>query len=213
MPDAQIPGWRDVPGLVHGFGRRDSPPPTRGRLFLLKQVHGTGLATPPWKSSPEADASATSAPGLLLGIKTADCLPLLFVDRDRRLAAAAHAGWRGTAAGIVGRVLDWFAAQGGRLDDVQVALGPCIGPCCYEVGEELRSQFADAEQRFFTGAAPGKPHLDLRGLNEQQLLTRGVAPHQIAHVAECTRCQPSLYYSYRREGAGTGRLVSYVGWE
>src|SRR5687768_5017920 len=96
MDDVRIPAWTATPGLIHGFGRRDAPASdrlSRGRLFLLKQVHGRALATPPWDAAPEADASATVASGHVLGIRTADCLPILFVDPVRRLAAAAHAGW------------------------------------------------------------------------------------------------------------------------
>jgi polyphenol oxidase len=216
MDDVRIPQWQSIPGLVHGFGRRDNDTArellSSGRLFLLKQVHGTALAAPPWEAPPEADASATSAGGQILGIKTADCLPLLFVDPARRIAAAAHAGWRGTAAGVALRVLDWLGRQGVHPSGIQVALGPCIGPCCYEVGDELRAHFAAKDGPFFTPGAHGKPHLDLRGVNEAQLVAAGVAPANIVRVNDCTRCHPQQYYSYRREGPAAGRMISYVGW-
>jgi polyphenol oxidase len=226
VEDARIPGWSEISRLVHGFSRRgpggESREQTeqrlttalapRGRLFLLKQVHGTALAQPPWASTPEADAAATTAPSAFLGIQTADCLPVLFVDPGTRRAAAAHAGWRGTASGIVRRVVEWFREQGTKPEDLRVALGPSIGACCYEVGDELRAQFAPDEQRFFVPGRGAKPHLDVRGINEHQLGTLGVPPENIAHVRECTQCEAALYFSYRRDGAGTGRMISYVGW-
>jgi YfiH family protein len=216
MDDARIARWESITGLVHGFGLRDVDTARRlascGRLYLLKQVHGATFATPPWETMPEADASVTAAPGQILGIKTADCLPVLFVDPARRIAAAAHAGWRGTAAGVVYRVLDWLAAQGSERHDLEVALGPCIGACCYEVGDDLRGHFAPDEQRFFVPGRGDRPHLDVRGINEAQLVAAGVARTNIAHVDECTYCLPERYYSYRREGAAAGRMINYVGW-
>jgi polyphenol oxidase len=211
MDAARVETWAGLSGVAHGFGRREAADPSEAPLFLLKQVHGTALAQPPWPAPPEADAAATAARGQLLGIKTADCLPVLFVDPTRRLVAAAHAGWRGTASGIVRHVVDWFRAQGAPATDLWVALGPAAGSCCYEVGDELRAHFAADEQRFFVPGRGAKPHLDVRGVNEHQLRAAGVRPDRIAHVAECTQCRPDLYYSYRREGKGTGRMISYVG--
>src|SRR4051812_17780523 len=106
MEDARIDAWDDISQLRHGFGRRGSSPPAPGRLWLLKRAQGRALVAPPWEAPPQADAAATDAPGQWLGIQTADCLPVLFVDPAHRLAAAAHAGWRGTAAGIVRVVVD-----------------------------------------------------------------------------------------------------------
>jgi YfiH family protein len=226
MDVARIAAWGDVPGLVHGFGRRPERTETRdetrarvaasvaasGRLQLLTQVHGTALAIAPCDGRPTADAAAASQPGQILGIETADCQPLLFMDPARRLAAAAHAGWRGTAAGIAGRTLDWLLERGSRLEDVQVGLGPAIGACCYEVGDELRAEFAEEDRRFFLPGPGEKSHLDVRGINERQLVAAGLPTANIVHVRECTRCRPDLYCSYRGEGAGTGRMISYVGW-
>jgi polyphenol oxidase len=213
MEDARVRDWQSIPGLVHGFGRRgeETPASVRDHLFLLKQVHGTTLVTPPWEAAPEADASATIAAGPILGIKTADCLPILFCEPARRVVAAAHAGWRGTAAGVARTVLDWLAGQKIDAGAVRVALGPHIGPCCYEVGDELRRQFAESEQRFFVAGPHGRPHLDMAGINEAQLLAAGVPAAHIARVDECTRCHPDLYHSYRRDGPAAGRMISYVG--
>jgi YfiH family protein len=225
MEDARIAAWSTVPRLVHGFGRRAEHIETRdetrsrvaqarhedGRLQLLSQVHGTTLVVAPCADTPTADAVATVERGAILGIETADCLPVLFIDVRTGRAAAAHAGWRGTAAAIAGRVVEWFVARGSSPGDLQVALGPCIGPCCYEVGDELRPQFAEADRRFFVAGPAGRPHLDVRGINVLQLEAAGVPRANIAHVDECTHCRPDLYCSYRRDGR-TGRMISYVGW-
>jgi YfiH family protein len=225
MDDATIPGWRRLDGLVHGFGRRPERAETReetrarmtdalrphGELQLLAQVHGTTLVVAPCAGTPAADASAADVSGILLGIETADCLPALFVDPRNRRVAAAHAGWRGTAAGIVDRVVRWLSEHGSRPEDLRVALGPSIGACCYEVGEELIPQFAEADRGGFTPGPRGRPHLDVRGINVRQLEAAGVPRENIESVDECTHCRPELYCSYRREGR-TGRMISYVGW-
>jgi polyphenol oxidase len=226
MQDARVEKWSGTAGLVHGFGRKPAQAETReqtrtrvaetlrthGDLQLLSQVHGTTLIVAPCDGAPTADASAAERPGVLLGIETADCLPALFVDPRQRRVAAAHAGWRGTAAGIVGRAVAWLAERGSAPRDLQVALGPCIGSCCYEVGDELRNDFAEPDRAFFVPGAQGRPHLDVRGINVRQLVAAGVPRENIAHVDECTRCRPDLYCSYRRDGRGAGRMISYVGW-
>jgi len=222
-----LPALAAVPGLVHGFERRSPAdrPETReesharvaraleshGRLLLLKQVHGAEVAEAPWDGIPEADASCTAAPGFLLGIQTADCLPVLVVDPHRRLAAAAHAGWRGTAAGIATRATAALVARGSDAQDLVAAIGPGIGPCCYEVGEDLRAAFGPAGARFFRPGANGRPHLDLRAVNARQLVDAGLRPEAVHHVDECTRCRADLYPSFRRDGAAAGRMISFVG--
>jgi len=221
-----LPALAAVPGLVHGFERRSPAdrPETReesharvaraleshGRLLLLKQVHGAEVAEAPWDGIPEADASCTAAPGFLLGIQTADCLPVLVVDLHRRLAAA-HAGWRGTAAGIATRATAALVARGSDAQDLVAAIGPGIGPCCYEVGEDLRAAFGPAGARFFRPGANGRPHLDLRAVNARQLVDAGLRPEAVHHVDECTRCRADLYPSFRRDGAAAGRMISFVG--
>jgi YfiH family protein len=216
--EARVP-WTDIPGLLHGFGRRGTEAELAVRvqeagaaLFTLRQVHGRDLVVPPWDEPPAADAAGTVQPGLVLAIQTADCLPVLIVDPRGRRVAAAHAGWRGTAAGILTHAIRWLQGRGSRAEDLRIALGPCIGPCCYEVGDELPSQFDAAAQAAFAPGPRGRLHFDLRGANERQALSSGVPAGHIAHVAECTRCHPELYYSYRRDGAGTGRMISYLGW-
>src|SRR5512141_911446 len=110
-----VPALAAIPGLVHGEERRARVVRAldgQGRLLLLKQVHGATVVEAPWNGSPEADASVAIGPGWLLGIKTADCLPVLLVDPRRGLVAAAHAGWRGTAAGVAARAVAALVARG-----------------------------------------------------------------------------------------------------
>jgi YfiH family protein len=224
---ATVPELSALPGLVHGFERRRDPgaregrDATRsrvrkalgktGRLLLMRQVHGTVVRHAPWEGTPEGDAAVADGPGLVLGVATADCLPILLVDAARRAVAAAHAGWRGTAGGVVARAVETLLAGGSRPDDIVVAIGPGIGPCCYEVGEELREAFVEGDA-FFRPGPRGRPHLDVRAASVRQLREAGVRPDRIHHVDECTSCRPSLYYSYRRDGPGTGRMISFIGW-
>jgi hypothetical protein len=224
---ARIHALEEIPGLVHGFEQRlgplgweDSAGTRRrvaaalrpsGRLLLLKQVHGAEVRRAPWEGRPPADAALADVPGLILGVETADCLPLLLVDPKRRAVAAAHAGWRGTAAGVASAAVQALVAEGSRPADLVAALGPCIGPCCYEVGDELRAAFGPGGAEFFRPGARGRPHLDVRGANVRQLAAAGLRPEAIHHLADCTSCRADLYHSYRREGRGAGRMINYVG--
>jgi len=223
-----VPALEAVPGLVHGFEQRLGPAgwETRaegrgrvaaalrdhGRLLLLKQVHGARVVAAPWQDTPEADAATCEGAGLVLGIETADCLPVLLVDPRRHAVAAAHAGWRGTAAGVACRAVESLVAAGSRPGDLVAALGPSIGPCCYEVGDDVRRAFGPEDDASFSAAAGGKLRLDMRGANVRQLREAGVSPGRIHHVPHCTHCRADLYHSYRREGTGAGRMLNFVGW-
>jgi polyphenol oxidase len=208
------------------------------QLAPLKQVHSDAIqifhAVPP--SAVIGDASATAHPGLLLAIQTADCVPILLVDPRKRAIAAIHAGWRGTLARIthkaVGAMQREFAS---RPSDLLAAIGPSIGPCCYEVGAELvtqfTSQFADAPEYFDeprTGDEPNplqwlnmrppghqpppKPvHLDLRKANSSQLVAAGLRKDNIFTTEFCTACRRDLFFSYRKDGPRSGRLLSVIG--
>jgi YfiH family protein len=224
---ATVPALGAIPRLSHGFGRRapGSSPETReetarrvaagldgsGRLLLLRQVHGAAVAAAPWDGTPEADAAVAAQPGLMLGIQTADCLPVLLADPQRGLVAAVHAGWRGTAAGVTRQAVAALVDRGSRPQALVAALGPGIGPCCYEVGDELRAAFGPAGAAFFRPSPNGRPHLDVRAANVRQLLDEGLSAEAIHHLPDCTHCRPDLYHSYRREGIGSGRMISFVG--
>jgi len=215
-------------GLVHGFGQRLTPSGTEshedsrqrvgralephGRLLLLKQVHGAAVHRAPWLGRPEGDAAIAEEPGLLLGIETADCLPVLLADPLRRAVAAAHAGWRGTSVGVAAAAVAALVRGGSRPADLVAALGPANEACCYEVGEELRAAFTGEWEAVTRPGPRGKPHLDVRAANLRQLVRAGLRPDRIHHVSDCTSCRPELYHSYRREGPGGGRMISYIGW-
>jgi YfiH family protein len=225
---ARAPLLDDVPGLVHGFERRGAPHGEtreaarervgralagRGRLLLLEQVHGCAVAHAPWEGRPEADGATATVAGFALGIETADCMPVLVVDPARRAVAAAHAGWRGTARGATREAVRALAASGSRPGDLLAALGPSIGPCCYEVGDDVRAAFGPGGAAFFRPGPRGRAHLDLRAANRAQLLAEGIAEGHVASVEECTVCRRDLYHSYRRDGRAAGRMISFVGFE
>ena len=213
----------NVRGLVHGFGQRVAGPretaraaartawESAGNVFFLRQVHGATVATPPWTEPPEADASQTGEAGVLLAIETADCLPVLIVDPLRRRVAAAHAGWRGTAARVAQEAVRSLVSAGSKPADLLVALGPSIGPCCYEVGADVEEAFGPSGARFFVPGLSGRKHVDVVAANRAQIEEASVPPAQIESVNLCTRCRADLFFSYRRDGANAGRMISVVG--
>jgi YfiH family protein len=228
MRAARIPAFEAVPGLEHGFERRRAEPgaesrdATRarvsaalagsGELLLLSQVHGDGVCRAPWSGRPAGDAAVVAEPGQLVGIETADCLPLLLVDPEAGVAGAAHAGWRGTAAGVASRTVAAMLEAGARPERLLAGVGPGIGLCCYAVGPELREAFGASGGDLFVERPGGATHLDLREANRRQLVAAGVPPAAVHHVGECTACRPEDYHSYRRDGAGSGRMLSWIGW-
>ena len=184
------------------------------------------------------DASLTNSPSLLLGIQTADCVPIFLVDTKKRAVAAIHAGWRGTLARIAEKTVGEMRKQfGSKPADLLAALGPAIGSCCYEVGTELvtqfTSQFTDAEEYFDelrTGEEPNplqwlnmmppghqpppkNVRLDLRKANRAQLLATGLRDANVFVSDLCTACHTDLFFSYRKEAAGSGRMLSAIGIE
>jgi len=227
----EVPVLAAVPGLVHMFTARGSDPraaivEAAGRdlsLRTLRQVHGAlvrtiGPARPSEDDGSsgreEGDALVVDGPGVAAGVWVADCLPILIGDPVTRTAAAVHAGWRGTVAGVVSRAIETLRrARGARASDLRVAMGPAIGPCCFEVGDEvvtaLLSAFPDA------GAAvrPGpKKRIDLVEANRSQLLAAGVPGDRIQASGLCTLCRPDLLESYRRDSTGAGRMAAIIAW-
>jgi YfiH family protein len=190
-------------------------------VFVMRQVHGGDVTV--IREIPEplrmraaitVDATVTDRPGLVLTVLTADCLPILMADRKRRVAAAVHAGWRSTAAGIAQKAVTTMAAVfGSEPGDIFAALGPCIGRCCYEVGPEVirdvREAFPFGDDHVET-KSDGKGMLDLVGLNRGALVRAGLSPDRIWSADLCTYCREDLFYSYRREGEGTGRMLAGI---
>jgi len=233
----------------------------RFALASLRQVHSTvvyqvGHAMegeleyrlpgngPPGRTGlgqPEGDAMLTDQAGILLSVRTADCLPLLLVDPKLRAVAAVHAGWRGALGRIIEKaVAEMRRVYGSEASSLLAVLGPSIRACCYEVGKDVEEAFRESFQNaseffrkptrhpgsgprhyslsFVKMQPPGdranpKPsaHLDLVAVARDQLGGAGLAPRHVAAVGFCTACHPDLFYSFRRDGNGTGRMAAVIG--
>ena len=190
-----------------------------GRIITMRQVHGDGLLEVTDKNAKEvgeADGIVTREHGAYLGVLTADCVPILFVAPKRKVAAAVHAGWRGTLAGIGAKMVRLLGEKYGlAASDMEVALGPSIGACCYEIQDDVTRPLlaewgvlaeSSVEQR------NGKRFLDLRRLNRRILEKAGVPTGAIFEIGPCTSCTPDEFFSYRRERVETGRQLSFIGW-
>jgi len=200
---------RDL-GFDHGFGTRDASTAELAPLALARQVHGEAAReVSGGEAQPEADALFTSAPGLAVGVWTADCVPILLAERSGRVVSAIHAGWRGSALQIAGKTVATLGARY-AVDpaDWIAVIGPHIGPCCYEVDEPVREAIA-APAAFSKGRRPGHYQLDLHALNRSQLLGAGLPPAHVVRVGGCTACDPGRYWSFRR-APGPGRMVHYI---
>lgn len=191
-------------------------------LLLVKQVHGAAVtvASPdrrrPWPR-PEADVIVTDDPAAAIGVRVADCVPILLAEDSGTAVAAIHAGWRGMAgrAPIAG-IHALQARFGIRPERLVAAIGPSIGPCCYEVGDATRHAFHDAGHhdalldRWFQPREAGKSHLDLWRASRDQLEGAGVLPANI-HVAElCTKTHARAFHSFRADGDRAGRLLAAI---
>jgi len=252
-------GERDNPELNLGFTAEDTREAVlRNRQLLTEAVTGSaetplitvrqfhsnlvirvGLDDAKRERPRKADGLMTDKPGLLLGVQTADCTPVLVADRKRRFVAAFHAGWRGTVKRIVelgvGRMRIEF---GSKPEDLTAAVGPGIGACCYAVGEEVLSEFesqfiyarelfhevSDSDSvrtkypmLFLTQRAPGHSpigqslHLDVAEANRRQLLDAGLKPRAIRMMGGCTNCRRDLFFSHRGSQGHAGRMLSVIG--
>ena len=208
-PFLHCDAMRDM-GVEHGLGTRASQDAEVADVTFVRQVHGTRcLRVPAAMADAQADALFTTQPGLAVGVRTADCVPLLLVDVHFRAVAAVHAGWRGSAAGIAERtVVDLAADLGVQPADWIVAIGPHIGSCCYEVDRPVRDAIRDPEV-LRPGSRPGHYDLDLLALNTLQLVRAGVQPENIHPVGGCTHCHSKVYASYRHDRTAE-RMVHYV---
>ncbi|HSE89471.1 MAG TPA: peptidoglycan editing factor PgeF [Candidatus Binatia bacterium] len=190
-----------------------------GSIITMKQVHGDQIIEVKHvnvKEAGEGDGMKTGEKEAFLGILTADCVPILLVVPDKKIVAAVHAGWRGTLAGIATKMVGLFGSENGISPDaVEAALGPAIGPCCYDVKEDVSRPLIE---RWGKIAEPcvenreGKTYLDLRRLNRAIMEQAGVPSKQIYDVGPCTSCSPDEFFSYRREKKETGRQISFIGW-
>jgi hypothetical protein len=249
-----------APGDLNlGFTAADSPQAVEGNrrllaeaitgnpetpLITLRQVHSSvvrlaSASAAQGVAACKGDGLITSTPGLLLAVQTADCIPVLVVDRRLRVVAAFHAGWRGTVRRIVESGVGRMRLEyGSRPQDLVAAVGPGIGPCCYAVGEEVYSSFEsqfpycahlfrhvdDSDpvrnrypMLFLTQRAPGHSpigpslHLDLIEANRRQLLAAGLAGSSVKVIGGCTSCQRELFFSHRASRGHAGRMMAVVG--
>jgi YfiH family protein len=232
-----IPGFAtSQEGVRHFFGTRRAPllrsspggttvsdemvPGIPAVIISVKQVHGTEILTldRPLTGSERFndgwDALITNQRGVLLTIRTADCVPVLMADPVYQVVAAVHAGWRGTVADIVPKTIMQMTKRfGSDPRTIRAAIGPSIGPCCYEVDapvlDRVRSMGVDWREAV-KDRGGGKAMLDLRQLVRIQLRVSGVLPESVQSVDLCTACHPDLFYSYRREGTVLATMISGI---
>ncbi len=198
-----------------------------GRFLSVSQVHGDAIyvatrsaslpphsETFPYEADLSCDAVITDLPGLAVGVKTADCVPILLADRVKCVVGAVHAGWRGTSLGLAGKTVQALRERfSSRPHDILVAIGPAIGPCCYEVDEAVSHAMISS-----CGAAPelrpaqkvGRWMLDLPAVNRRQIEELGVPAENISSSGICTSCREDLFYSHRRDGNRTGRHFNFI---
>lgn len=192
----------------------------RGWLLSVKQVHGTDalVLDRPLSETDRFDggwdALVTDQPGVTVAVRTADCVPVLMYDRRKKAVAAIHAGWKGTVAGIVPRIVELMMSKFKVMeDDLRVSIGPSAGPCCYEVDETvlapLRSRWVDWQAVLHDDRGT-KARLDLKALIRKQVAQLGIRPEHITAVNLCTICHGDLFYSYRREGRVIGTMLSGI---
>lgn len=204
--------FTDFEWMTHGFGTRHAVN-WPGETATLKQIHSGDVIAVCAARTDElgpGDALVTALPGVRLSIRTADCVPLLFADPVRRVVAAVHAGWRGTAQTISCRTIELMISEyGSAATDIHAAIGPAIGACCYEVSEDVAIQFREHLSPFWI---EGQAKLDLAAINRAQLIAAGVSETNIDSPTMCTRCDPDgLFHSFRRDGERSGRMHAVVG--
>ncbi len=162
----------------------------------------------------EADAYITDTPGLVLTVFTADCTPILLYDPIRRAAGAVHAGWRGTANGILGKTVGLMKSRFGcKPENILAAIGPAIGRCCFEtdfdVPQAMRARFGERADAFMEPSGD-KWRVDIKALNRLHLLDAGVLAANIAVSELCTVCEPALFWSHRRNGGARGSQAAMI---
>jgi YfiH family protein len=189
------------------------------RLVTVYQVHSANAVAveAPWTEDrpPQADAMVTDRPGLLLGILTADCAPVLLADPIAGVVGAAHAGWRGALAGVTDATIALMEEHGASRERIAAAVGPCIAQPSYEVDQEFRDAFLREDQanaRFFAPGDAGKPHFDLQGYAVQRLIAAGIG--EVESVRLDTYAEADRFFSYRRAAhlgeVGYGRQISMI---
>ncbi|MFS0871632.1 peptidoglycan editing factor PgeF [Paenibacillus xylanilyticus] len=176
----------------------------------------------------DTDGLVTNVPGVLLTSFYADCVPLYFYDPVQQAVGLAHAGWKGTVAGIAQSMVETMEREyGSRQQDIRAAIGPSIGDCCYEVDEAVMQHVRvwfesspgndeynnSAQGRVYHSSGNGKTMLNLKECNRHIMMKAGILPDHIECTTWCTSCHPELFFSYRKENGTTGRMASWIGLE
>jgi hypothetical protein len=207
----------EASGIIHGFGTKAAIPPAsqpgEGDAFLsafslrdciaMEQVHSDGIHVVQEDAAvPRAgDGLIMMQKGVAGIIRTADCVPVIVCEARSRMAAIVHAGWRGTVLGIAGKAVRMMVELGAEPSLMQALIGPCIGPCCYEVGQDVAARFSDAGfSERVVAERDGSLFVDLRKANSEDLEAAGVKHVQILDL--CTRCNQDLFFSARRNESG-----------
>jgi len=179
------------------------------RLTQVKQVHGSQVlrVESPERAQREADGMVTVY-DLVLGVLSADCVSLLLADDEGRVAAA-HAGWRGTASGIATEAVAALATLGADIGRIRAVLGPSIGPCCFEVQDDVASVFAAKDPQVVSQRS-GRRYVDLWSYNQKLLMRAGLLSQHISAAPPCTRCDAQHFYSFRRDGANIGQHLAFI---
>jgi YfiH family protein len=213
------------PEFVHGFTTRDVDrqrlfPAGNGlRLYRAHQVHRADVIQirgdeEPFEVAAEAaDVLCADTAGVVVAVRTADCVPILLCAPEVGACAAVHAGWRGTVAGAVAAgVAALERRHGARREDIRAAIGPAICGACYEVGDDVAAQVAAVDPGAVTRDPTGRPHADLQRCNRTALCAAGVRPEAIEILPCCTRCDPAQrFFSYRRDGEVRGEQLAFIG--
>lgn len=203
-----------IPDTLHVFGTRDDiflPP----GIVTVRQVHGVNIlfAKEPGQSDEEGyDIVITDRPGIPVSVRTADCLPVLIVEPDRKLLAAVHAGWKGTLTRASQVAISKLRALGGDSQKMRAAMGPSMGARCYEVDEDVADPFRKEFPKWprILKSSDSKWLLNVPETNRLQLLEMGLKPENIDHIDLCTHCRTDLFHSYRRDGEKAGRMVNWL---
>ena len=185
------------------------------QMVTTPQVHGNNVLVVDAASAQSAlqtraDILVTNQPGFLIMQRYADCVPILLWHPDGAVVSVAHAGWRGTVLNVADRAVQAVSELAGDITGIRAGIGPSIGPCCFEVGDEVVAAFPNFPDAATIGPR-GRPHLDLWEINRRQLMAAGVPEEQIELSGDCTRCQPETYFSHRALGYPAGRFGAAIG--
>ncbi len=181
----------------------------------MHQVHGNDVQVLDGSGVRRCDGLLTSEGGVGVFVQSADCVPLLLWAPKAKAVAAVHAGWRGTLARIASRAVSRFnEVYGASIEEIHAAIGPAIRVCCYEIGDEVISAFAEGGRdigRIFRPGPRRRRHLDMVEENRAQLISSGVSAERIYDSGLCAFCENDRFYSFRREGSGVGRIFGAIG--